>query len=203
MKQTVNSQMLFGQVLPRQPPRPNMSAINSINWASESLSAHNASNQPISQAATVTPSASHMPKRPIISVSESKIGAENFMPTFKTNHSVHETFGGSPRWEAKQMGILPSNPRAFNAPPTVDINFGPRHIPIRETPVIPKANLPNIPNLNGRVQKAEPISLELRAVTPTLKMNDLGGLTSSMSRFGGVGQSSGRSFGSESFMTGF
>ena len=184
MKQTVNSQMLFGQVLPQQPPRPNMSAINSINWASESLSAHNASNQPISQAATVTPSASHMPKRPIISVPESRIGAENFMPTFKTNHSIHETFGGSPRWEAQQ-------------------NFGPRHIPIRETPVIPKANLPNIPNLNGRVQKAEPISLELRAVTPTIKMNDLGGLTSSMSKFGGVGQSAGRSFGSESFMSGF
>ena len=95
------------------------------------------------------------------------------------------------------------NPRAFSAPPSVNVNFGPRHIPIRETPVIPKANLPNIPNLNGRVQKAEPISLELRAVTPTIKMNDLGGLTSSMSKFGGVGQSAGRSFGSESFMSGF
>lgn len=203
MKQSVNSQMLFGNVLPSQPPRPNMRHFNSLDLASETLAGYNASNQPISQAATVTPSASYVPNKPILAVPSSAIGAENFLPAFKTNHSVHETFGGSPRWEAEQMGVLPTNPRSFHSPPSVDVNFGPRQVPIRETPIIPKANLPNVPNFNGRVQKAEPITLELRAKTPTLRARDMGGLTSSMSKFGGVGQSTGRSFGSESFMYSF
>lgn len=203
MKQVLNSEMLFGQVLPNLPPRPNMARFDALNFASESLATHNASNAPISQAATATPSTSHVPNRPVLTVPEARIGAENFNPTFATNHSVHENFGGSPRWEATQMGFLPQNPRAMTNAPTVNVDFGPKHIPIRENPIIPKANLPAVPNLNGRISKAAPISLELKAVTPTLKANDLGGLTSSMSRFGGIGQSSGRSFGSDSFMTGF
>ena len=101
------------------------------------------------------------------------------------------------------MAYRPVNPRAFSNAPKVNVDFGPTYIPIRETPILPKANIPNMPNLSANIQKAQPISLELKAVTPTLKMNDLGGMTSSMSKFGGVGQSAGRSFGSESFMTGF
>jgi hypothetical protein len=190
-------------VLPSQPPRPNMMKFPTLDLASETLPAHNASLQSIMPGSGATPNGNFMPKIPVVNVPQSKIGAENFLPTLKTNHSVHETFGGSPRWEAEQMAHRPVNPRMFSAAPSVNVDFGPRHIPIRETPVLPKANMPNMPNLSGRVQKAEPMSLELRAVTPTLQMNDLGGLTSSMSKFGGIGQSSGRSFGSESFMNGF
>ena len=119
-------------VLPNQPPRPNMMKFPTLDLASETLPAHNATLQSILLGGNARPNGNFMPNLPII-----------------------------------------------------------------------KANLPNMPNLSGRIQSANPISLELKAVTPSLRMNDLGGMTSSMSKFGGIGQSGGRSFGSESFMTQF
>jgi hypothetical protein len=190
-------------VLPNQPPRPNMMKFPSLDLASETLPAHNASLQSILPSSGAKPNGNFMPNLPVINVPQSKIGAENFLPSLMTNHSVHESFGGSPRWEAEQMAYRPVNPSLYSNAPKVNVNFGPRFIPIRETPILPKANIPNMPNLSGKIQKAQPISLELRAVTPTLQKNDLGGMTSSLSKFGGIGQSGGRSFGSESFMTQF
>ena len=190
-------------VLPNQPPRPNMMKFPTLDLASETLPAHNATLQSILPGGNARPNGNFMPNLPIINVPTSKIGAENFLPTLSTNHSVHESFGGSPRWEAEQMAYRPVNPRAYSNAPKINVDFGPKFIPIRETPTLPKANLPNMPNLSGRIQSANPISLELKAVTPSLRMNDLGGMTSSMSKFGGIGQSGGRSFGSESFMTHF
>lgn len=190
-------------VLPNQPPRPNMMKFPSLDLASETLPAHNASLQSILPGSGARPNGNFMPNLPIIKVPQSKIGAENFLPSLMTNHSVHESFGGSPRWEAEQMAYRPVNPSIYSNAPKVNVDFGPKFIPIRETPILPKANIPNMPNLSGKIQKAQPISLELRAITPTLQMNDLGGMTSSLSKFGGIGQSGGRSFGSESFMTHF
>ena len=190
-------------VLPRLPPQPKTKKFPSLNLASETLPAHNASLQSLLPSASARPNGNFMPNIPVVKVPQAKTGAENFIPTLATNHSVQESFGGSPRWEAEQSTNMPINPRMFSNAPKVKVDFGPRHIPIRETPVLPKANIPNMPNLSGRVQKAEPISLELKAVTPSIKVPDLGGLTSSTSKFGGIGQSTGRSFGAESFMTGF
>ena len=187
-------------VLPNQPLRPNLMKFPSLNLATETLPAHNASLQSIMQGTGPRPSADFMPKIPVVKVPQSKMGAENFMPSLMTNHSVHETFGGSPRWEAEQMKYRPTNPRNFGAAPSVNVNLAARQIPIRETPILPKANLPNMPNFNGIVKRAEPVFLEARPVLPPVRAKDLGGLTSSTSKFGAIGTSPGRAFGSEAFL---
>ena len=96
-----------------------------LNLASDTLPAHNATLQPFMKGTGPKPSASFMPNVPVVRVPESKIGAENFMPTLSMNHSVHETFGGSPRWEAEQMAYRPTNPRIMGQAPSVRIDFAP------------------------------------------------------------------------------
>ncbi len=187
-------------VLPSLPARPNMPQFPTLNLESYTLPAHNATLQPFMKGTGPKPSASFMPNVPVVKVPESKIGAENFMPALSMNHSVHETFGGSPRWEAEQMAHRPTNPRIMGQAPSVRIDFAPRQIPIMERTITPRANLPNMPNLNGVVKNAEPTFLEARPVLPPVTSKDLGGLTSSTSKFCGIGNSPGRAFGAESFL---
>jgi len=186
-------------VLPSLPPRPNMHKFPELKLAEDTLPAYNASLQSMNAHAGPRPTA-HLPKLPILNVPRVKIGAENFAVALPTNHSVHESFGGSPRWEAEQMGYRPTNPRSFSMAPVVNFKAQPKQVPIRETTVIPKANLPTLPNFSG-VGPANPMTLELRATTPDVRPKDIGGILSSTSKFGGVGQSSGKSFGSESFIS--
>ena len=98
------------------------------------------------------------------------------------------------------MKYMPTNPRVFSSPPKVKISAESRQIPIRETPVLPKANLPNLPNVRPMVSDAEPKFVEARPVTPPVRNADLGGLLSSTSKFGNFGNSPGRSFGAEAFL---
>ena len=170
-----------------------------LKLSEDTLPAYNASLQSLNAHAGPRPMA-HIPKIPIINIPRAKIGAENFSVALPTNHSVHESFGGSPRWEAEQMGYRPTNPRSFGMAPAVTYKAEPKQVPIRETIILPKANLPNLPNYNN-VGPSNPMTIELRATTPNVRAKDIGGLLSSTSRFGGVGQSSGKSFGSESFIS--
>ena len=197
----MNIMQIGNTVLPNQPPRPNMMKFATLDLASETLPAHNASLQSLLPGSGARPNGNFMPNLPIVKVPTSKIGAENFLPTLSTNHSVQESFGGSPRWEAEQMAHRPINPRIFASAPKVKVNFAPKQVPIMNRTIVPKANIPNMVNINGMVKGAEVMNLELKAVTPTLRANDLGGLTSSTSRFGRFGTSGGRTFGAESMTT--
>ena len=186
-------------VLPPAPPRPNMPQFPSFNLASESLPAHNASLQPFMQGTGPRPSGNFMPNIPQIRVPESKVGAENFIPKLAFNRGVQETFGGSPKFEAEQSYYRPTNPRnIFKPAPKIKMAAETKKVPIMEKTVIPKANLPNIPNFGKMVSTPRPMTVEAKPVLPPVRRADLGGVLSSTSRFGGLGNSQGRAFGSES-----
>ena len=197
----MNSPTQIGNiVLPALPHRPNLHKFPSLNLAEDTLPGHNASLQSFMVGAGPRPSAAFLPKLPVINVPNSTIGAENFQVALPTNHSVHETFGGSPRWEAEQMKYMPTNPRIFSSPTKVKVSAESRQIPIMDIPVLPKANLPNLPDMRKMVGKAEPKFVEARPVTPPVMNADLGGLLSSTSKFGNFGSSPGRAFGAEAFL---
>ncbi len=197
----MNSPTQIGNiVLPAQPPKPNLHKFPSLNLAEDTLPAHNATLQSFMAGSGPRPSGAFLPKLPVIKVPRAAIGAENFQLALPTNHSVHETFGGSPRWEAEQMKYMPTNPRALSSPRKVKISAESRQIPIRDIPVLPKANMPNLPDFGNMVGRAEPKFIQARPVTPPVMNADLGGLLSSTSKFGNFGNSPGRAFGAEAFL---
>ena len=163
----MNSPSQIGNiVLPALPPQPNLHKFPTLNLAEDTLPAHNATLQSFMAGDAPRPSAAFLPKLPVINVPKATIGAENFQVALPTNHSVHETFGGSPRWEAEQMKYMPTNPRIYSSPSKVKISAESRQIPIRDIPVLPKANIPNLPDMRNMVGKAEPKFVEARPVTP-------------------------------------
>ena len=170
-----------------------------LKLAEDTLPAYNASLQSLTGFDAPRPNA-NLPKLPIINVPRAKIGVENFAVALPTNHSVHESFGGSPRWEAEQMGYRPTNPRSFSMAPVVTFKAQSKQVPIRETTILPKANMPNLHDFS-RVGPANPMTIELKATTPNVRPKDISGLLSSTSKFGGIGQSAGKSFGAESFIS--
>jgi hypothetical protein len=188
-------------VLPSLPPRPNMPQFPSFNLATESLPAHNASLQPFMQGAGPRPSGDFMPNIPQVRVPEAKIGFENFVPKLAFNRGVQESFGGSPKFEAEQSWHRPTNPRAiFKNAPKITMKAETKKIPMMEKTVLPKANLPNIPNFAKMVSAPSPMTVEARPVLPPIRKADLGGPLASTSKFGGIGNSQGRTFGSESYL---
>ena len=188
-------------VLPTPPPSPNMPQFPSFNLASESLPAYNASLQPFMQGTGPRPSGDFMPKLPQIRVPESNVGAENFIPKLAFNRGVQETFGGSPKFEAEQSFYRPTNPRAiFKGAPKINMKAETKSIPMMEKTVLPRANLPNIPNFAKMVSAPSPMTVEARPVLPPIGKSDLGGPLASTSKFGGIGNSQGRTFGSESYL---
>tara|TARA_R110002020_G_scaffold475894_2_gene713900 strand:+ start:11930 stop:12526 length:597 start_codon:yes stop_codon:yes gene_type:complete len=197
----MNSPSQIGNiVLPAQPPKPNLPKFPSLNLAEDTLPAHNATLQSFMAGSGPRPSGAFLPKLPVINVPRAAIGAENFQLALPTNHSVHETFGGSPRWEAEQMKYMPTNPRALSSPTKLKISAESRQVPIRDIPVLPKANMPNLPDMRNMVGKAEPKFVEARPVSPPVMNADLGGLLSSTSKYGNFGSSPGRAFGAEAFL---
>lgn len=184
-------------VMPRLPPQPKMTKFAEYDITTQSLPAHNASLQSFMVGAGPRPKA-NMPNIPIIRVPHITRGAENFAVALPTNHSVHENFGGQPRWEAEQMRSRPTNPRAFiSGPPKFNLLPEKKTMNYKTEMVIPKANLPNMPNLSN-LGPSNPMTFEARPVTPTLRAKDLGGFNNSTSKYGQVGMSHGRSFGAES-----
>ena len=183
-------------VLPRLPPQPKMPSFPTFNLASDTLPARNAMLQPFMQGTGPRPMA-NMPKIPILRVPEVNMGAEHFPVSLSTNHSVHENFGGHPRFEAEQMLYRPTNPRSFSMPPTFNLKAEPQRMPLAEKRFIPKANIPNIPNFS-KIGPSNPITLSARPVTRNIQSKDLGGVLSSTSNLNQFGNSSGRGFGAES-----
>lgn len=184
-------------VMPRLPPQPKLTKFAEYDITTQSLPAHNASLQTFMAGAGPRPKA-NMPNIPIVQVPQVNNGAEHFAVALPTNHSIHENFGGQPRWEAEQMRHRPTNPRALIMGPP-KINFVPekKTMSFKSDMVIPKANLPNMPNFSN-IGPSNPMTFEARPVTPNLRAKDLGGLGVSTSKYGQVGMSHGRSFGAES-----
>ena len=147
------------------------------------------------------PSGNFMPNVPQVRVPEAKIGAENFIPTLAFNRGVQETFGGSPKFEAEQSYYRPTNPRAiFKPAPRVKMAAQTKRVPIMDRVVLPKANLPNIPNFGKMVSAPSPMTIEARPVLPPIRKADMGGSLASTSKVGGLGNSPGRTFGSEAYL---
>ncbi len=187
-------------VLPRLPPRPNMHKFETFNLVRDSLPAHNASLQSLNTGAATLRPHGNVPTMPVINVPESK-GAETYRPALFTNHGVTECFGGSPRWESQRLSNRPTNPRSLAMPKKVTYNAEPTRIKLIEPTVVPKANLPNLTRFNAEMMgNPNPMTFEAKAVLPTLRVKDLGGITSANSRYATLGQSHGRAFGAESWL---
>jgi hypothetical protein len=187
-------------VLPRQPPRPNMHKFETFSLVRDTLPAHNASLASLNTGASTLRPQGNMPNMPIITVPTSK-SAESYRPALFTNHGITENLGGSPRWESQRLANRPTNPRSLTMPKKVTYNAEPTQIRLTEPVVVPKANLPNLPKFNAEMMgNPNPMTFEARAVLPTLRIKDLGGIASSTSKYATLGQSHGRAFGAESWL---
>jgi len=187
-------------VLPKLPPQPNMPSFPTLNLATETLPAHNSMSNSIVPTGP-RPSGDFMPNMPKIVVPESRIGAENFMPTLAFNRSVQESFGGDPRFEAEQMAYRPTNPRTMTQAPSIKITPTAKQIPVFEKTMIPKANRPNMPNYSQMLGPSQQVFIDAKPITPPVRNADLGGLLSSTSTLvGNIGMTQGRSFGAESLL---
>ena len=196
----MSRQQIGNIVLPRQPPRPNMHRFDSFSLVRDSLPAHNTSLSSLNIGAATPRPQGNMPNMPVIRVPESR-AAETYRPALFTNHGVTESLGGSPRWEAEHLAHRPTNPRSLAMPKKVKYHAEPKKVRLVEPIVLPKANIPNIPKFNAEMMgNPNPMTFEARAVLPTLRAKDLGGIASSTSRYSGIGQSHGRAFGAESWL---
>ena len=111
-------------------------------------------------------------------------------------HSVTETFGNNPAHEVNRASISrPPNPRALFHAPSVNVSQTVRSIPLRQAPILPKANLPHQKNLAGLIPVSSGVRLESEYVAPPIRASDLGGLAPS--RFRQIGINTGRTFGAE------
>ena len=111
-------------------------------------------------------------------------------------HSVTETFGNNPAHEVNRASISrPPNPRALFHAPSVKIAPTTKSIPLRQAPILPKANLPHQKNLAGLIPASSGVRLESEYIAPPVRAGDLGGLTPSRHRQ--IGINTGRTFGAE------
>ena len=114
-------------------------------------------------------------------------------------HSVTETFGNNPAHEVNRASMSrPPNPRAlFHAPSVnmVSLQAETKSIPLRQAPVLPKANIPHQKNLAGLIPVSSGLRFESQYVAPPVRASDLGGLAPSRHRQ--IGINAGRTFGAE------
>ncbi|MBO66720.1 MAG: hypothetical protein CL398_00260 [Acidiferrobacteraceae bacterium] len=123
---------------------------------------------------------------------------EQRMPSM-INHGVDEVFGNNAEWETDRAKIRPTNPRAFSAPPSVNmkaLRAESKRIPINNMPLIPAPTGPRR-NINGLVSKSlgkpKPVAMQAEYVAPPVRAQDLGGLVNS--KYRGFGTGVGRAFG--------
>lgn len=116
-------------------------------------------------------------------------------------HQPTANLGGDPRFEAEMTTVRPTNPRAMMRAPTVNVPVSQRRMPLREMPIIPMSTQPRIPNVSKQIGPVKPIRMEAQYVAPPVRNADLGGALNSTSRVGGIGNSSGRTFGAEAPLT--
>jgi hypothetical protein len=116
-------------------------------------------------------------------------------------HQPSMNFGGDPRFEAEMTSIRPTNPRQMMRAPTVNVPASQQRMAIRELPLIPASTQPRVPNVSSMVGPVKSIKMEAQYVAPPVRNSDLGGMLNSTSRVGGIGNSSGRTFGAEAPLT--
>ena len=97
--------------------------------------------------------------------------------------------------------VRPTNPRAMMRAPTVNVPVSQKRMPLREMPIIPMSTQPRIPNVSKQIGPIKQIRMEAQYVAPPVRNADLGGALNSTSRVGGIGNSSGRTFGAEAPLT--
>ena len=111
-------------------------------------------------------------------------------------HSVTETFGNNPAHEVNRASMSrPPNPRALFHAPSINVAPTTKSIPLRQAPILPKANLPHQKNLAGLIPPSSGVRLESEYIAPPVRASDLGGLAPS--RFRQIGINAGRTFGAE------
>ena len=114
-------------------------------------------------------------------------------------HSVTETFGNNPAHEVNRASMSrPPNPRALFHAPSVNmasLQAETKSIPLRQAPVLPKANIPHQKNLAGLIPVSSGLRFESQYVAPPVRASDLGGLAPSRHRQ--IGINAGRTFGAE------
>jgi len=114
-------------------------------------------------------------------------------------HSVTESFGNNPAHEVNRASMSrPPNPRALFHAPSINmasLQAETKRIPLRQAPVLPKANIPHQKNLAGLIPASSGLRFESQYVAPPVRASDLGGLAPSRHRQ--IGINAGRTFGAE------
>jgi hypothetical protein len=114
-------------------------------------------------------------------------------------HSVTESFGNNPAHEVNRASMSrPPNPRALFHAPSINmtsLQAETKHIPLRQAPVLPKANIPHQKNLAGLIPVSSGLRFESQYVAPPVRASDLGGLAPNRHRQ--IGINAGRTFGAE------
>jgi hypothetical protein len=114
-------------------------------------------------------------------------------------HSVTESFGNNPAHEVNRASMSrPPNPRALFHAPSINmasLQAETKSIPLRQAPVLPKANIPHQKNLAGLIPVSSGLRFESQYVAPPVRASDLGGLAPS--RYRQIGINAGRTFGAE------
>ena len=114
-------------------------------------------------------------------------------------HSVTESFGNNPAHEVNRASMSrPPNPRALFHAPSINmasLQAETKRIPLRQAPVLPKANIPHQKNLAGLIPVSSGLRFESQYVAPPVRASDLGGLAPSRHRQ--IGINAGRTFGAE------
>jgi hypothetical protein len=133
---------------------------------------------------------------PSLNVSHlNRVRPENHVPNTLI-HSVTETFGNNPAHEVNRASMSrPPNPRKLFAAPSVNVKPSVNRVSLRESPILPRANMPKQMNLTNLIPPSSGLRMESEYVAPPVRASDFGGLTPSRHRQ--VGINAGRTFGAE------
>jgi len=124
-----------------------------------------------------------------------RVKPENYVPNTLI-HGVTETFGNNPAHEVNRAAMSrPPNPRKLFAAPSVNVKPSVNRVSLRESPILPRANMPKQMNLTNLIPPSSGLRMESEYVAPPVRASDFGGLTPSRHRQ--VGINAGRTFGAE------
>ena len=172
-------------VLPDLPPQPKMPVFPTKKLTRDTLPAFNAMGQGI-VANNIRPSPTIVNDPQLNLNGLNRFRAEDLIPQISV-HGPTEHFGShSPQFEVNRASMsMPTNPRTLFNAPSVNVQPSVNRVSLRQTPILPKANLPAS---NG-------IRMEAEYVAPPVNLGDFRGLAPNRHRQ--IGVNSGRTFGAE------
>ena len=182
-------------VLPDLPPQPKMPVFPTKKLTRDTLPAFNAMGQGI-VANNIRPSPTIVNDPQLNLNGLNRFRAEDLIPQISV-HGPTEHFGShSPQFEVNRASMsMPTNPRTLFNAPSVNVQPSVNRVSLRQTPILPKANLPQKVDITRLIPASNGIRMEAEYVAPPVNLGDFRGLAPNRHRQ--IGVNSGRTFGAE------